>query len=304
MSSKTLWKVVLTISPETEEAATELMNDVFGQWPSIYSDAEAHETSVTVYLEKQPAPQGEEMKTLRAGIQRLAACGLTGAAIKTAVHRVRREDWAESWKRHFKPLNIGAALLIQPSWSSRRPRAGQAVVVLDPGLSFGTGQHATTEFCLQQLVKARRRGVGQGFLDIGTGSGILAIAATKLGYSPLKAFDFDPVAVRVARENARSNRVEKLVRISRQDLTRLPVRGQKHHVVCANLIYDLLIQERQRILNRLRPDGVLVLAGILVTQFPRVREAYEEAGLDLLSTRVKKEWQSGAFAFRQEQSGL
>ncbi|MBI5774988.1 MAG: 50S ribosomal protein L11 methyltransferase [Verrucomicrobia bacterium] len=302
MSRKALWKVSLAISPEAEESAAELMSKVFGQWPSIYTGAETRETSATVYLEKRPAPNGEELRNLRAGIQRLATCSLADSTTKASVQRVRREDWAESWKRHFKPLNIGSALLIKPSWSRRRPRKGQMAVVLDPGLSFGTGQHATTEFCLQQLVKARRRGAAQSFLDIGTGSGILAIAAAKLGYSPVTAFDFDPVAVRVARENVRSNRVEKLLRISRQDLTRLPEHGRKHHVVCANLIYDLLIQERRRILNRLRPDGVLVLAGILATQFPRVREAYAEAGLELLSTRVKREWQSGAFAFRREQA--
>ena len=140
---------------------------------------------------------------------------------------MRREDWAESWKRHFKPIEIGDALLVKPSWSKRRPRKNQAVVILDPGLSFGTGQHPTTAFCLREIVRlklAKERGrlarefktrhhadepsALQSFLDIGTGSGILAIAAAKLGYQPVHAFDFDAEAVRIARANARANRVQ------------------------------------------------------------------------------------------------
>ena len=129
------------------------------------------------------------------------------------LNKVPPEDWAESWKRHFKPIEIGGDLLILPSWSKRKPKTGQAVVVLDPGLSFGTGQHATTSFCLNEIVKLRRSSKASelSLLDGGTGSGILAIAAAKLGYKPVEAFDFDPVSVRVARANATSNGVNRKV---------------------------------------------------------------------------------------------
>lgn len=137
------------------------------------------------------------------------------------------------------------------------------------------------------------------FLDIGTGSGILAIAAAKLGYTPVRCFDFDPESVRVAKENAAQNGVAHLVKPVRQDLTKLPAASAtRYDVVCANLIYDLLIAERERILARLRPDGVLVLAGILETQFARVTRAYQQAGMQLVATEVEKEWQSGAFVRR------
>jgi ribosomal protein L11 methyltransferase len=131
---------------------------------------------------------------------------------------------------------------------------------------------------------------------VGCGSGILAIAAAKLGYSPIVAFDFDPEAVRVAKENAKANRVS--FHITQQDLTKMPRRStEKFDVVCANLIYDLLIQERDRILARLAPGGTLVLAGILRTQFPKVQRAFEMAGLQLVASRAAKEWRSGAFQF-------
>jgi len=237
---------------------------------------------------------------LRSGLEQIQACGLNIRPGKIITRKVRREDWAESWKKHFKPLKIGRALLVKPSWSRRRPRAGQAVVVLDPGLSFGTGQHPTTAFCLEQLVAHRQAGQLQSFLDIGTGSGILAIGAAKLGYSPVHAFDLDPTSVRIAKANATHNDVLKHVRIFRRDLTRLPLRSvTKFDVICANLVDDLLIAQSKRIVNRLQPDGILVVAGILQAQFERVRLVYADAGLRLVATRVKQEWQSGTFATNQ-----
>ncbi len=299
MKATPLTKVSIATSPEAEEAVTELLLRVFGQTPSTCFDAETGETTVSTYLEKPAQWKAAARAELQAGLSLLTQCGLDIGPGEISASKVRREDWAESWKRHFKPLEIGSALLIQPSWVRRRPRKGQAVVVLDPGLSFGTGHHATTGFCLKQLVAVRKAGSPQSFLDIGTGSGILAIAAAKLGCSPVRCFDFDPEAVRVAKANAAQNEVAHLVKPVRRDLTKLPpTSATRYHVVCANLIYDLLIAERDRILNRLRPDGMLVLAGILQTQFAKVERAYQQAGLKLIATEVEKEWQSGAFVRR------
>jgi ribosomal protein L11 methyltransferase len=207
------------------------------------------------------------------------------------------EDWAESWKRHFKPLAIGDVLLIKPSWSRRRPRPGQAVVVLDPGLSFGTGQHPTTAFCLAQLAAGHESGRKLSFLDVGTGSGILAIAAAKLGFAPVHALDNDPAAVRIAKENARLNGVAAAVQIRRADLTRLPRQSpRRYDLICANLLAELLVSQAPRILARLSPGGRLVLAGILAAEFGAVRSAYERAGLRLIATQTDKEWQSAVFA--------
>jgi len=197
--------------------------------------------------------------------------------------------------------------------------------VLDPGLSFGTGQHPTTKFCLQELVRAERerspsaarrsrrnrrqfqpeptsRGAATGersrsLLDIGTGSGILAIASAKLGYAPVHAFDYDPQSVVVARENARKNRVANQIKLTRGDLTKLPRRSAKQYdVVCANLLANILIAERDRILARVKPDGVLVVAGILKREFAEVQRAYENSGWRLVASKSQKEWRSGTFA--------
>ena len=293
MKKNSLIKVSVTVSPEAEEAVSALFESVCGQPSSIYVDAESSAAHASVYLEIFEA---STRKALVAGLQQLRTDGFdVGTSLKTQT--VRKENWAESWKRHFKPISIGP-LLIKPSWSKKRAAKGQSTVILDPGLSFGTGQHATTSFCLRQIVQCRKLSQKPSLLDIGTGSGILAISAAKLGFGPVVAFDFDPESVRVSRENARINKVDRIVKPSKADLTRLPLRSKtQYDVVCANLIYDLLLSESKRILNRLKPDGQLVLAGILATQFSKVQSHYESCGLKLVATKIEKEWQSGRFTY-------
>src|SRR5258708_6555604 len=236
---------------------------------------------------------------------------------------------AKARKRHFKTIDIGSRLLLKPNWSQRRPLPGQKVVVLDPGLSFGTGQHPTSAFCLRELVARRSETKPQSFLDIGSGSGILAIAAAKIGYSPVLALDFDPEAVRIAQANARRNRLnvggigrdrkgpkimglsngqnqfQKRICFQQQDVRDLPLRSAtKYSVICANLTSDLLLAERDRIVTRLQDRGILVLAGILITEFGRVRHAFEIAGLRLITSSTTREWRSGTFARRDRSTGF
>ena len=299
---KEVSQISVVTSPECEEPVAALLEQIYGAFPSIYSDVETKQSVVTLYGPGAPRILKKQLTEVRSGLAELAAMGLDIGRGEIAVRKVRREDWSESWKKHFKTIEVGSALMIKPSWSKQKPKLGQAVVVLDPGLSFGTGQHATTSFCLKQIVAAKKRSKGAiSLLDMGSGSGILAISAAKLGYSPVVAFDFDPVAVRVAAKNCRSNRVEKKVAMSRKDLTRLPLRSRaKFDVVCANLMANLLIDEKERILNRLAAGGTLVLAGILATEFENVRAAYAGAGMKLLKTTVEREWQSGSFTRAEE----
>jgi ribosomal protein L11 methyltransferase len=293
MKSSPLIQISLAIPSAAEEPISALFENVLGQTPSIYTDERTKRTTATVYLEHF---SDETRAQLAQKIKELKQCGIELGSAKIKAQEIAREDWAESWKKHFKPIEIGNALLIKPSWSKRRVRKNQALVVLDPGLSFGTGQHATTSFCLEQIVGCRKKNLSQSFLDIGTGSGILAIAAAKLGYAPVEAFDFDPEAVRVSIENAEQNGVSNLVRPTQQDLTKLPKKAKtQFDLVCANLIYDLLIAESERILNRVKPDGNLVLAGILKTQFGKVKKHFQSFGWKLAATRIEKEWQSGRF---------
>jgi ribosomal protein L11 methyltransferase len=293
-----MWQVSICSTPVddlTEELMACVLENFSGRTPSSWWDANSGRRVISVYLTKLPASEAAVKHALSKSLRTALPSGAP-ARTRILVRKIPRENWAESWKRHFKPIEIGDALLIKPGWSRRKARPGARVVVLDPGLSFGTGQHATTSFCLEQLAACRRDGERQSFLDIGTGSGILAIAAAKLGYRPVLAFDFDPQSVRVSRQNVKRNRVEKVVRPLQQDLTKLPARSsEKFDLICANLISDLLISQAKKILSRLKPGGSLVLAGILRSQFAEVRRVYESFGLTLARQQVKNEWQSGRF---------
>lgn len=297
MKARSLWQVSVTTSLEGEEAVAALLQALFGQTPSVYTAEDSRQPVVTVYASPRPGKVISVRAALAKALTELAACGWDVHPSRFAIRKVVRDDWTESWKKYFKTIELGRALLIKPSWSKRRPRKGQAVVVLDPGLSFGTGQHPTTSFCLGQLLVCRKRDQPQSFLDIGMGSGILPIAAAKLGYGPVRAFDNDPVAVRVAKANAKRNGVARRVSITRCDLSRLALRSSnRYDLICANLISDVLIQESTRILNRLRSEGKLMLAGILANEFSRVQRAFEVKGLKLVKSKTDGGWQSGIFA--------
>ncbi len=291
-----LRQVAIITRPDAEAAVAELLEREFGQAPSIHTDADTLVTTVSIYVPVADDEVTGAKALLRDGLAEIRNAGADPAPARITVKKVQARDWSESWKRHFKPIEIGRSLLVKPTWSRRTPKPGQQLVLLDPGLSFGTGQHATTHFCLTQVARLRRAGQTQSFMDMGTGSGILAIAAAKLGYSPVRAFDFDPDSVRITAENAGLNGVADRIQLQQADLTKLP-RGakEKFDVVCANLIYDLLIAERDRILARLAPDGSLVLAGILATQFKAVEKAFAEAGLKRVNAKTDKEWRSGLF---------
>jgi ribosomal protein L11 methyltransferase len=294
MKRPRLWRLSVTTSPEAEDAVAEMLASLLGAPASSYFDLERQTSIVSIYLPKAtPSPLRREIKN---ALERLAACGLDAGAHTVKCQHIRHQDWAESWKRHFKPLEIGKSLLIKPSWSQRPAKDNQDVVILDPGLSFGTGQHPTTSFCLAEVARHVDFSSPRSFLDIGTGSGILAIAAAKLRYHPVTAFDFDPESVRIARANAVTNHVSRKIQLTQNEVRRLSLRpARRFDLVCANLISTLLIAERKRIASQLNQGGTLVLAGILKTEFAEVQHVYEERGLVLTRTIACKEWQSGAF---------
>ena len=289
MSAQSLWRVTVETTAEAEEAVGAFLESYFGQASSSYTDMETGRVTCTVFLKKPPAKWDKLSHIMQeVGLNCVPKC--------LTLSRVRKEDWAESWKRHFKPFTVGNALLVKPSWSRRKPARGQALVILDPGLSFGTGQHPTTRFCLEQLAEARQPGLRQSFLDVGTGSGILAIAAAKLGYAPVRAFDFDPAAVRIAQDNARKNHVR--VPSKRADITKIAVGSTKYDIVCANLTADLLESCAAKLQRFLKPGGLLVLAGILRTQIEGVRKTFQKRGFRTFKSHAEGEWESLALAHR------
>ena len=190
---------------------------------------------------------------------------------------VQEEDWASAWKEHFQPVKIGERVVIKPTWREYTAGKGDVVIELDPGMAFGTGTHHTTVMCLRMLEDTLQPGAT--VFDIGTGSGILAVAAAKLGAGAVRAVDLDPLAVRVATENIAINKVAAIVTASQGDLLS-GVDGQAD-IIVANIIADVIVQMAPAVPGRLSDGGLLIAGGIIADRLGDVTKALLSNGLTL-----------------------
>ncbi|MBN2452473.1 MAG: 50S ribosomal protein L11 methyltransferase [Lentisphaeria bacterium] len=209
-----------------------------------------------------------------------------------------RENWAESWKRHFHTFRASRRTVVKPSWERYEPEPGDVVIRIDPGMCFGTGQHATTRACLAFLDDLALQLGPVSFLDAGCGSGILSVAAAQLGFRPITAFDHDPQAVEMTRRNLRQAGVEGAEVVCADIAEFRP--GRTFRVVAANILAPILERNRAGLLGWLDTSGGpgwLLLSGILTEQYPAVREAFVGLGAGEVESLVLDEWTSGCFAF-------
>ena len=202
-------------------------------------------------------------------VQELVSYGINKGSGITKCRDVMDEDWATSWKEFFHPIKVGERIVIKPSWEEYVPLDGDLVIELDPGMAFGTGTHHTTAMCCRVLEEVVHPGCV--VFDVGTGSGILAVAAAKLGASSVQAVDFDTVAVRVAKENVAINNVQNLVQVSQSDLFK-EVTGQAD-VIVANIIADIVIKLLPDVPARLNENGIFVASGIITERLLDVTTA-------------------------------
>lgn len=202
---------------------------------------------------------------------------------------VHDEDWASAWKAHFPVLRIGRRLVIRPSWRRHRRQPGDVVIALDPGMAFGTGLHPTTRLCLLGLEELADAGTlhDARVLDVGCGSGILAIAAIKLGSAEAVGLDTDPIAIGSTAANARRNRVIRSVRVREGTL---PSGDAAFDLVLANLIAGLLVPMAASLRDELRPGGTLVASGVFRDREQDVRGAFEGAGLAIVERGIEGDW--------------
>jgi ribosomal protein L11 methyltransferase len=209
---------------------------------------------------------------------------------------VHEDDWAEAWKAHFPVLRVGRRLVIRPTWRRHRRRAADVVLALDPGMAFGTGLHPTTRLCLAGLEDLADRGILAGgsaadgtarVLDVGCGSGILAIAAARLGAGAIVGVDPDPIAVEASRANARRNRLARRIRVLPGSV---PTGAGPFDVVVANLIASLLVDLAPALVEEVVPGGSVLASGIFVDREAEVREAFGAQGLRVLRRSSEGDW--------------
>ena len=247
----------------------------------------AAETCVRAYISK--IPENEELlREVRASVAELKEYDKEGVfgrlEIRTDV--LEEEDWQNGWKQYYKPLRIGSRVLIKPSWEEADIKENEVVVELDPGMAFGTGTHETTHMCV--LLLEQYLEPGKTVLDIGTGSGILAITCGKLGAGKVRGTDIDPLAVKVARENVARSGLSDRISVAEGDL--VEAADGTYDIVVANIIADIIRVLAPKVPPFIAPGGIFIASGIIKDKYEAVKEAVASAGLTVIEEKEMNEW--------------
>lgn len=237
--------------------------------------------SLPVTDELQP-----KLEALRDHLDRLPEFDLPALLDSLTLTYAEDEDWANAWKQYFKPMRVGRSLIIKPSWESYDPQPGEHILELDPGMAFGTGGHPTTRLCLEALEERVRPGMR--VADIGTGSGILAIATARLGANPVLATDIDLLPRRIARENVTRNDLDAVIQIL--EMADFNSQANDCDLIVANIVANTIIQIADNVAGRVKPDGVFIACGIVEDHHDLVSDALQAAGFELVETKREDIW--------------
>ncbi len=202
---------------------------------------------------------------------------------------VKETDWADAWKQHYHPVRIGQRIIVRPQWTEIDAQPDDVVIALDPGMAFGTGTHPTTQLCLESVEALTRHGIR--VLDLGTGSGILAIAAAKLGAVDVLALDNDPVAIEAAIENIEQNGVVDKITAQTGSLESVLASARRFDLVVVNILAKIIIPMCEAGLGQtVRPGGRAIFSGIINTQADDVEAALRKTGLEPFNRRTQGDW--------------
>jgi ribosomal protein L11 methyltransferase len=287
-----LWRrVSVEVPADLVEAAAEILAGISGAGveiaPALPAAGGGARERVIGYLAGDDRADGEEAR-LRSELEALGERAGTPGDVVVLSEPLLEEDWGAGWKVHFHPFRVAPRLVIKPTWEPYEPQAGEAVIEMDPGMAFGTGLHASTRLALGFIEEICAGAFPRRALDIGTGTGILAMAAALRGAPAVIAIDSDPDAVAAARGNVALNGLADRVSVGGRDLAAI---GGEFDLIAANITADVLLVLAPMIFERLSPGGALVLAGLLAgDQTREVRAAYERLGLLGALERVEGEW--------------
>lgn len=207
---------------------------------------------------------------------------------KLSWEMLEEQDWGKSWKSYFEPFAIVPGLIIAPSWADYTAQPGEQVIVMDPGMAFGTGHHATTRLCLEYLRENVRAGEMTAILDVGTGTGILGMTGVLFGAGKALGTDNDPEAVRVAGENVQANGLAERMDVALTPLTSL---SGPYDIVVANIVHDVLMELADDLIRLTRPQGMLILSGLLaLEQCGNIEKTFVAKGCVCVDSRSSGEW--------------
>lgn len=269
-----------------EDASLPILADDVEDYSLIsVPDIPLEEVRVTAYLPLLEVTPGF-VEEIRLAVAALADFGLDPSPAEVLINEVAEEDWATAWKQYYQPIIVGEKLVIKPSWDTFVPSGNPAIVDLDPGMAFGTGNHATTMMCLEFLHEEDL--AGKRVLDMGCGSGILSLAAAKLGAKSVLALDYDPLAVKVALENVLHNKLQSRIEVKESDLF-AAARGT-YDLVVANIIARVVVDLIASLEKYLAPNGVFLASGIIRDKLEAVLSALDAHGFKVRSVSEQGEW--------------
>jgi ribosomal protein L11 methyltransferase len=283
------------VSIEESGTLNKQRDTAFGQWYELpLNDIPEGRCEIKSYF-----ADGSEMerilKELDGSMQMLSEIGIDTGNPRVELKDVDDEDWADEWKKYFKPIRVSEKLTIKPTWESYTPSPEELIIELDPGMAFGTGTHETTALCLRTLEHVIKG--GEDVIDVGTGSGILSIAAIKLGAKHVLALDLDPVAVSSAKENSALNGLQEQITVRQSDLLQaiqteerdlgvtLPVQ-----IVVANILAEIIIYFVDDVYKALQAGGTYIASGIITAKEQDVEEALAKSGLIVTDKFYDQNW--------------
>lgn len=238
----------------------------------------------------------DKIELIKQNIEKIPQYNLDKGLGEVTVTEVYERDWAESWKKYYKPKKVGERTVVVPTWEEYEKREGEIIVELDPGMAFGTGTHETTTMCIKQLEKYIKPSYT--VFDIGCGSGILSIVSAKLGVKKVIGVDLDEVPVRVSTENVALNHVEDVVEIKKGNL--LDVVEEKADLIVSNIIAEVIINLTREIGDYLKEDKIFIASGIIIEKLDMVKEALEEEGFKILEIEQMNGWASIVSKFEKD----
>ena len=301
-------EVLIKVDPQAVEAVTDILYGLGAQGVAIdepvdvqrlredelywdYIDEkllenDTEETKIMAYFSEEETNLPEKIAVIKEKIRNLTEFGLSIGSGTVELSNVNQEDWESAWKQYFKPVHVTDRIVVKPEWDEYSPQEGEIVIEIDPGMAFGTGTHETTSMCINQIEKNLK--AGDRVIDIGSGSGILSMAAVLLGAEKATGVDLDPVAVRVALENVELNNLQDKIEILHGNLT--DVIREKADIVVANIMADIILILLEDVREFIKDDGLFISSGIIQEKRAAVEARLLEKNFSIVEVETKGEW--------------
>ena len=301
-------EVLIKVDPQAVEAVTDILYGLGAQGVAIdepvdverlredelywdYIDEkllenDTEETKIMAYFSEEETNLPEKIAVIKEKIRNLTEFGLSIGSGTVELSNVNQEDWESAWKQYFKPVHVTDRIVVKPEWEEYSPQEGEIVIEIDPGMAFGTGTHETASMCINQIEKNLK--AGDRVIDIGSGSGILSMAAVLLGAEKATGVDLDPVAVRVALENVELNNLQDKIEILHGNLT--DVIREKADIVVANIMADIILILLEDVREFIKDDGLFISSGIIQEKRAAVEARLLEKNFSIVEVETKGEW--------------